>query len=168
VHGVDDLEGLVIGVQQGNTSQPVAEKLVADGRAARVRLYAYDEIETALGDLSSGGCDAFMKLAPVTALAGARSAQARVVQTGITREILGASACARATPCCAMRSTRHRRASRKTALWPALIKQWLGEGADGAPRSAALQPRDLFLEFLDAGDQLVHRGRHLGLAVARR
>jgi polar amino acid transport system substrate-binding protein len=29
VRGVDDLEGLVIGVQQGNTSQPVADQLVA-------------------------------------------------------------------------------------------------------------------------------------------
>jgi len=36
VHSIDALKGLVIGVQQGNTSQPVAEKLVADGCAARV------------------------------------------------------------------------------------------------------------------------------------
>ena len=34
VGSVDDLEGLTIGVQQGNTSGPIAEKLVADGRAA--------------------------------------------------------------------------------------------------------------------------------------
>jgi polar amino acid transport system substrate-binding protein len=67
VHGITDLKGLVIGVQQGNTSQPVADKLVAEHRAARVRVYAYDEIEKALNDLMSGGCDAFMKLAPVTA-----------------------------------------------------------------------------------------------------
>jgi len=66
VHGIADLKGLVIGVQQGNTSQPVANKLVAERRAAAVRVYAYDEIETALDDLSTGGCDAFMKLAPVT------------------------------------------------------------------------------------------------------
>ena len=57
VHGIDDLNGLVIGVQKGNTSQPVADKLVAEGRAARVRVYAYDEIETALAELSTGGCD---------------------------------------------------------------------------------------------------------------
>jgi polar amino acid transport system substrate-binding protein len=66
VHNVDDLHGLVIGVQQGNTSQPVADRLVAEHRAARVRVYAYDEIEQALGDLSTGGRDVFMKLAPVT------------------------------------------------------------------------------------------------------
>jgi ABC-type amino acid transport substrate-binding protein len=45
VHGIADLKGLVIGVQQGNTSQRVAETLVAEHRAARVRVYAYDEIE---------------------------------------------------------------------------------------------------------------------------
>ena len=65
VHGIGDLKGLVIGVQQGNTSQPVADKLVAEHPAARVRVYAYDEIERALDDLSTGGCDVFMKLAPV-------------------------------------------------------------------------------------------------------
>jgi len=62
VHGIADLKGLVIGVQQGNTSQPVADRLVAGHRAARVLVYAYDEIEKALDDLTSGGCDAFMKL----------------------------------------------------------------------------------------------------------
>jgi polar amino acid transport system substrate-binding protein len=60
VRGIDDLAGLVIGVQHGNTSEPVAEKLVAEHRAARVRVYAYNEIEQALDDLSTGGCDAFM------------------------------------------------------------------------------------------------------------
>jgi polar amino acid transport system substrate-binding protein len=65
--GIANLKGLVVGVQRGNTSQPVAENLVAEHRAARVRVYAYDEINKALDDLTSGGCDAFMKLAPVTA-----------------------------------------------------------------------------------------------------
>jgi hypothetical protein len=34
---------------------------------ARGPVYAYDQIERALDDLSTGGCDAFMKLAPITA-----------------------------------------------------------------------------------------------------
>jgi len=62
-----DLGGLTIGVQQGNTSQPVADRLVAEGKAARVKVYALGEIEQALADLTTGGCDALMKLAPVTA-----------------------------------------------------------------------------------------------------
>ena len=128
VHGIDDLAGLVIGVQQGNTSQPVAEKLVADGRAARVRVYAYDQIETALGDLSSGGCDAFMKLAPVTHWFVRDRPSLRVVQTGITREVLGA--------CVRKGDTALRQAidaAQAALVWdgtlPALIKQWLGDGA---------------------------------------
>ncbi|OBF26987.1 hypothetical protein A5724_02705 [Mycobacterium sp. ACS1612] len=43
------------GVQQGSTSQPVVDELVADGRAARVRVYDYGEIATALTDLTTGG-----------------------------------------------------------------------------------------------------------------
>ena len=33
VRGVDDLGGLTVGVQHGNTSQPIVERLVAEGRA---------------------------------------------------------------------------------------------------------------------------------------
>ena len=65
VRSVDDLEGLTIGVQQGNTSQPIADRLVADGKAGAVRVYDYGSIPSALTDLTTGGCDAFMKLAPV-------------------------------------------------------------------------------------------------------
>ena len=89
MHGIADLKGLVIGVQQGNTSQPVADRLVAEHRAARVRVYAYDEIETALDDLSTGGCDAFMKLAPVAEWFVRDRHRLKVVATGITRERLG-------------------------------------------------------------------------------
>ena len=128
VRSIDDLKGLVIGVQQGNTSQPVANKLVAEGRAAKVRVYAYDQIETALGDLSTGGCDAFMKLAPVTHWLIRDRPKLRVVQTGITREILGV--------CVRKGDTALRDAINKAqeelaedGTLPALIKQWLGDGA---------------------------------------
>ena len=90
VNGIADLQGLVIGVQQGNTSQPVADRLVAEHRAARVRVYAYDEIETALDDLSTGGCDAFMKLAPVAEWFVRDRHRLKVVAAWlITRERLG-------------------------------------------------------------------------------
>jgi ABC-type amino acid transport substrate-binding protein len=65
VRSVDDLEGLTIGVQADNTSQPIAERLVAEGKAAAVRVYEYGTIRSALTDLATGACDAFMKLAPV-------------------------------------------------------------------------------------------------------
>lgn len=65
VHSVDDLTGLTIGVQRGNTSEAIAERLVAEGRAARVRVYDYGALSTAIAELVAGGCDAVMKLAPV-------------------------------------------------------------------------------------------------------
>jgi ABC-type amino acid transport substrate-binding protein len=128
VRGVDDLRGLVIGVQQGNTSQPVAEKLVAEGRAARVRAYAYSEIETALGDLSTGGCDGFMKLAPVTHWLVRDRPRLKVVQTGITREILGV--CVRKGDASLRKAIDEAQAAlARDGTLAALIKQWLGEGA---------------------------------------
>ena len=86
VGSVDDLEGLTIGVQQGNTSGPIAEKLVADGRAARVRVYDYGSIRAALDDLSTGGCDVFMKLAPVLTELVKPIADVEVVQRGLSTE----------------------------------------------------------------------------------
>ncbi len=127
-HSIDDLGGLVIGVQRGNTSRPVADKLVAEARAARVRVYAYDEIETALGDLSTGGCDAFMKLAPVMHWLVRDRPKLRVVQTGITREILGVCVRKGNTALCdAINSAQA--ALAKDGTLAALIMQWLGEGA---------------------------------------
>src|SRR5271168_4028105 len=116
VHGIADLKGLVIGVQQGNTSQPVAEH-----RAGRVRVYAYDAIETALDDLSTGGCDAFMKLAPVTQWLVRDRPKLKVVETGITRELLGI--CVRKGNT-ALAIGEAQAALMADGTLPALIKQW--------------------------------------------
>ena len=86
VRSVDDLAGLTIGVQQGNTSQPIADRLVAEGKAARVRVYDYGEIRTALNDLTTGGCDAFIKLAPALTALVKPIAGVEVVQRGISTE----------------------------------------------------------------------------------
>jgi polar amino acid transport system substrate-binding protein len=128
VHGIAELKGLVIGVQQGNTSQPFADKLVAAHRAARVRVYAYNEIEKALDDLTSGGCDAFMKLAPVTSWFVRDRPTLKVVERGITVERLGI--------CVRKGNTELRDAIDKAqaelaadGTLAALIKHWLGFGA---------------------------------------
>jgi len=128
VHGIDDLAGLVIGVQHGNTSEPVAEKLVAERRAAHLRVYAYNEIEKALDDLSTGGCDAFMKLAPVTAWFVRERPKLKVVQVGITTERLGI--------CVRKGNTELRAAIDKAqaelaadGTLTALVNEWLGDGA---------------------------------------
>jgi polar amino acid transport system substrate-binding protein len=128
VHGIDDLAGLVIGVQHGNTSEPVAERLVAEHRAARVRVYAYHEIETALDDLSTGGCDAFMKLAPVTAWFVRDRPKLKVVQVGITTERLGI--CVRKGDAglrAAIDKAQAELAAEGTLA--ALVAEWLGAGA---------------------------------------
>ena len=132
VHGIDDLRGLVIGVQQGNTSQPVANRLVAEHHAARVRVYAYDEIEKALGDLSTGGCDVFMKLAPVTEWYVRDRPMLKVVQTGITREYLGV--CVRKGDTALRAAIEAAQAAlTKDGTIPRLIAQWLGTGAAAVP-----------------------------------
>jgi ABC-type amino acid transport substrate-binding protein len=86
VRSVDDLSGLTIGVQQGNTSQPIAERLVAHGKAKAVRVYRYGDIRAAMTDLTTGGCDAFMKLAPVLTELVVPVAGVEVVQRNISRE----------------------------------------------------------------------------------
>ncbi|MDT5098195.1 MAG: polar amino acid transport system substrate-binding protein [Mycobacterium sp.] len=86
VRSVDDLEGLTIGVQHGNTSLSIAEQLVADGRAAGIKVYDYGSIRAALADLTAGGCDAFMKLAPVLTELVKPIADVEVVQQGISTE----------------------------------------------------------------------------------
>ncbi|PND56737.1 amino acid ABC transporter substrate-binding protein [Mycobacterium sp. ENV421] len=86
VTSTDDLEGLTLGVQQGNTSQPIANRLLAAGKVARVRVYDYGNIRTALRDLSSGRCDALMKLDPVLTRLAAAAPGVTVVQRGITTE----------------------------------------------------------------------------------
>lgn len=128
VHGIGDLRGLVIGVQQGNTSQPVADRLVAERRAARVRVYAYDEIGRALDDLSTGGCDVFMKLAPVAGWLVRDRPALKVVQTGITREHLGI--CVRKGSAALRQAIDEAQAALvKDDTLPALVDKWLGAGA---------------------------------------
>ncbi|WP_179475309.1 ABC transporter substrate-binding protein [Mycolicibacterium vinylchloridicum] len=86
VKSTDDLEGLTIGVQRGNTSQPIANRLLADEKVARVRVYDYGGIRTALRDLTTGRCDAFMKLDPVLTRLADAVPGVSVVQRGITTE----------------------------------------------------------------------------------
>jgi ABC-type amino acid transport substrate-binding protein len=86
VKSIADLAGLTIGVQQGNTSQPIADRLVAEGKAASVRVYNYGSIRTALTDLTTGVCDAFMKLAPVLTELVKPVPGVEVVQRGISVE----------------------------------------------------------------------------------
>lgn len=89
LHGVDDLAGRTVGVQRGNTSEPVADDLARAGRIGGVHRYAYRDILTALDDLQAGTIDAFMKLEPVMRWLTRDRPSLAVVQSGITQEDLG-------------------------------------------------------------------------------
>jgi polar amino acid transport system substrate-binding protein len=89
VRSVDDISGMIIGVQHGNTSEPVAHRLKALGRVADVRTYAYHDIGAMLDDLEAGTIGAVMKLAPVSHWLIRNRTGLRVVQEGITDEKLG-------------------------------------------------------------------------------
>ena len=91
VHSIDDLAGMVIAVQHGNTSEPVAQRLKAEGRVADVRVYAYHDINQMLDDLAAGTIGAVMKLAPVMHWLTRNRPHLRVVQERITDETLAVS-----------------------------------------------------------------------------
>lgn len=83
VRSVDDLAGLTIGVQQGDAGRPIAERLVAEGKAGAVRVYQ-GAIRSALTELTTGDCDAAMALAPVLAESARSAPGVEIVQHGIT------------------------------------------------------------------------------------
>jgi polar amino acid transport system substrate-binding protein len=88
VRSIHDLQGLTIGVQQGNTSQVIADRLVAQRQAARVRVYDYADIRTAITDLTTGQCDVVMKLAPVLTELVRPVPGVEVVEVGISTETI--------------------------------------------------------------------------------
>ena len=128
VRSTDDLTGLTIGVQQGNTSQPIADRLVAEGRAKAVRVYDYGSIRTALTDLTIGECDAFMKLAPVLTELVKPIPGVEVVQKGISVENI-----AIAVPLADERLLRHITAAQEEldqrGMLQHIRQKWLGNGA---------------------------------------
>jgi polar amino acid transport system substrate-binding protein len=89
LRSIDDLTGMILGVQHGNTSEPVAHRLKEEGRIAEVRTYAYHDIGVMLDDLSAGKIGGVMKLAPVMRWMIKDRPRLRVVQEGITDERLG-------------------------------------------------------------------------------
>jgi polar amino acid transport system substrate-binding protein len=125
VHTVDDLAGLTIGVQQGNTSQAIAEALVAQGKAKAVRVYDYGTIRTAITDLTTGGCDAFMKLAPVLTELVRPVDGVEVVQGGISTERI-ATAVRRSDGTLLHRINAAQNELEKTGRLPHLRRTWLG------------------------------------------
>lgn len=126
--GTGDLRNLVLGVQDGNTSQPVAAALHAAGQVAGVRVYAYDEIGRALDDLERGTLGGFMKLEPVLRRLTAGRPELRIVQTGITTELI-AMAVARADAVLAAQVDAALAAVRRSGELARIGRRWLA-GSD--------------------------------------
>jgi len=89
IRSIDDLAGRTIGVQHGNTSEPVAHRLKAEGRVGAVKTYAYHDIGRMLDDVEAGRIAAVMKLAPVMRWFTRDRPALKVVQETITDEELG-------------------------------------------------------------------------------
>ncbi|MGE3285369.1 MAG: ABC transporter substrate-binding protein [Pseudonocardia sp.] len=136
VHGTGDLTGLVLGVQQGNTSEPVARRLHAEGRVADVRVYPYEGILGALDDLQAGRIGGFMKLEPVLRQLTADRPPLAVVQTGITVELI-AVAVASGDATLAAEIDRAQDALRARGTLAELGARWL---ADSDPAATAVCP----------------------------
>jgi ABC-type amino acid transport substrate-binding protein len=86
IRSTADLRDAVLGVQRGNTSEPVAGKLLAHQKVREVRRYGYGSILQALDDLEAGRIQAVMKLEPVMRELTRDRPALQVVQTGITEE----------------------------------------------------------------------------------
>jgi len=65
VRSIGDLQGFIAGIQQGNTSEIPARKLVDEGILASIRFYPYDGILDALSDLEANRIGCIIKLHPV-------------------------------------------------------------------------------------------------------
>jgi ABC-type amino acid transport substrate-binding protein len=89
VRTVDDLDGQVVGIQVGNTSDAVARDLKQRGVIADIRYYPYNGILDALDDLSRGRIGAFIKLLPVMQWLTRSRPELAVVQAIPTHERLG-------------------------------------------------------------------------------
>jgi polar amino acid transport system substrate-binding protein len=128
---VDDLADGSIGVQHGNTSEPVAHRLQGEGKVASVRTYACHDILLALDDLEPGRVDAlFMKLEPVTRWLIRKRPSLRVVQSGMTDEHLAVAVRLGNAPLADSIDGAQRRLAAHGAL-AALGRHWFGDD-DGA------------------------------------
>jgi polar amino acid transport system substrate-binding protein len=125
LRSIDDLQGLVLAVQDGNTSQPVAERLKAEGRVGDVRVYAYHDIAKMLDDLDAGRIAAVMKLAPVMHWFVKDRPRLRVVQEGITHEDLAIATGLANDPLRQAIDAAQARL-RNNGTLPRLIEKWIG------------------------------------------
>jgi ABC-type amino acid transport substrate-binding protein len=125
LRSLHDLKGRTIAVQRGNTSEPVVERLKAQGAVSDVRLYPYDGIVAMLDDLEAGRIDAIMKLGPVMHWLTRNRPHLRVVQEGITVEKIAVSV-RRGNDGLRQAIDRAQQALVANGTLPALVSTWVG------------------------------------------
>ena len=136
IGSTDHLHDAVLGVQRGNTSEPVAEQLFATGKLREVRRYDYDAILTAIDDLEAGRIQAVMKLEPVMRHLTRDRPTLRVVQTGITDERIASAVRADDVDLADAIDTAQRALAADGTL-AALGKRWLADSDPGATKMIA-------------------------------
>jgi polar amino acid transport system substrate-binding protein len=65
VSWITDFQGMVAGIQRGNTSDYVAKRLLKKGILADIKYYSYHQIDMLIEDLRAGKIDLTIKLFPV-------------------------------------------------------------------------------------------------------
>jgi polar amino acid transport system substrate-binding protein len=65
VSWITDFQGLVAGIQRGNTSDYVAKRLLERGILSDIKYYSYHQIDALIEDLRTGKIDLTIKLFPV-------------------------------------------------------------------------------------------------------
>jgi polar amino acid transport system substrate-binding protein len=100
VAAVGDLRGLTAGIQSGNTSDLVAQRLLAEGVLAGIKHYPYHGIAGALDDLEAGRIGLVIKLFPVISWLVKDRPQLAVVLQVPTHEQLGIAFAKQNQPLC--------------------------------------------------------------------
>jgi len=88
-YSLEDLHGLVAGIQAGNTSEFVAQRWLAQGAIDKIQYYPYDGILSALADLEAGKIGLVIKLFPVISWLVKDRPQLEVAMQVPTHEQLG-------------------------------------------------------------------------------
>lgn len=125
IESTADLDGQIVGIQVGNTSDLVARKLLTEGAIRDIKYYPYHGILTALDDLSAGRIGAFIKLFPVVSWLVKNRSDLSVIQQIPTHEKLGiAFAKTNAKLCAAVNETLADLKESKS--FDALYRKWFG------------------------------------------
>lgn len=131
IRSTADLGGKTLGVQEGNTSEPVAESMRRHGKLGTVRRYPYDAILDALDDVEQASIDGFMKLEPVMRWLTRDRPGLHIVETRITDEVL-AVAVRRDEAALAAQIDAALDAMRADGTLAALGQKWLGTDEPGS------------------------------------